>query len=169
TAPGKPRIRRSPTSQSAPPPVRTRPDRQAGPIACASTTSCFASKKRSARAPCMPGVRRCASRRRLRLHKLVLLRHGESTWNKENRFTGWTDVDLSDRGREEAAAAGRLLREGGYVFDVAYVSVLKRAILTMVEALNAVDRLWIPVQKNWRLNERHYGALQGLNKAEKSA
>ncbi|HEV3062915.1 MAG TPA: 2,3-diphosphoglycerate-dependent phosphoglycerate mutase [Vicinamibacterales bacterium] len=100
---------------------------------------------------------------------LVLLRHGESTWNRENRFTGWTDVDLSERGREEAAEAGRLLREGGYVFDVAYTSVLKRAIRTMIAALDAVDRLWVPVEKNWRLNERHYGALQGLNKAETAA
>jgi len=101
--------------------------------------------------------------------KLVLLRHGESAWNRENRFTGWTDVDLSERGREEAAEAGRLLREGGYVFDIAYSSVLKRAIRTMIAALDAVDRLWIPVEKNWRLNERHYGALQGLNKAETTA
>jgi 2,3-bisphosphoglycerate-dependent phosphoglycerate mutase len=100
---------------------------------------------------------------------LVLLRHGESTWNRENRFTGWTDVDLSERGREEAAEAGRLLREGGYVFDVAYTSVLKRAIRTMIAALDAVDRLWVPVEKSWRLNERHYGALQGLNKAETAA
>jgi 2,3-bisphosphoglycerate-dependent phosphoglycerate mutase len=100
---------------------------------------------------------------------LVLLRHGESTWNRENRFTGWTDVDLSERGREEAAEAGRLLREGGYVFDVAYTSVLKRAIRTMIATLDAVDRLWVPVEKSWRLNERHYGALQGLNKAETAA
>jgi 2,3-bisphosphoglycerate-dependent phosphoglycerate mutase len=103
------------------------------------------------------------------MHKLVLLRHGESTWNKENRFTGWTDVDLSDRGREEARAAGRLLREGGYTFDLAYTSVLKRAIRTLGIALDELDRLWIPVTKNWRLNERHYGALQGLNKAETAA
>jgi 2,3-bisphosphoglycerate-dependent phosphoglycerate mutase len=103
------------------------------------------------------------------MHKLVLLRHGESTWNKENRFTGWTDVDLSERGREEARAAGRLLREGGYTFDLAYTSVLKRAIRTLGIALDELDRLWIPVTKNWRLNERHYGALQGLNKAETAA
>jgi len=103
------------------------------------------------------------------MHKLVLLRHGESTWNKENRFTGWTDVDLSERGREEAAEAGRLLREGGYVFDVAYVSVLTRAIRTLNIALDGLDLLWIPVIKHWRLNERHYGALQGLNKAETAA
>jgi 2,3-bisphosphoglycerate-dependent phosphoglycerate mutase len=103
------------------------------------------------------------------MHILVLLRHGESTWNKENRFTGWTDVDLSDRGREEAAEAGRLLREGGYVFDVAYTSVLKRAIRTLWIALDALDLMWIPVTKDWRLNERHYGALQGLNKAETAA
>src|SRR6476661_3204435 len=101
--------------------------------------------------------------------KLVLLRHGESTWNKENRFTGWTDVDLSDRGREEAAAAGQLLKEGGYTFDVAYTSMLKRAIRTLGIALDAMDLLWIPVTKDWRLNERHYGALQGLNKAETAA
>jgi 2,3-bisphosphoglycerate-dependent phosphoglycerate mutase len=100
---------------------------------------------------------------------LVLLRHGESTWNKENRFTGWYDVDLSDRGRAEADEAGRLLREGGYVFDIAYTSVLKRAIRTLCAALDALDLLWIPVIKNWRLNERHYGALQGLNKAETAA
>jgi 2,3-bisphosphoglycerate-dependent phosphoglycerate mutase len=103
------------------------------------------------------------------MYKVVLLRHGESTWNKENRFTGWTDVDLSERGREEALEAGRLLREAGYVFDQAYVSVLKRAIRTLWIALDALDQMWIPVEKNWRLNERHYGALQGLNKAETAA
>jgi 2,3-bisphosphoglycerate-dependent phosphoglycerate mutase len=103
------------------------------------------------------------------MHRVVLLRHGESTWNRENRFTGWTDVDLSDRGREEAAAAGRLLQEGGYVFDQAYTSVLKRAIRTLGIALDTLDQLWIPVVKDWRLNERHYGALQGLNKAETAA
>jgi 2,3-bisphosphoglycerate-dependent phosphoglycerate mutase len=103
------------------------------------------------------------------MHQLVLLRHGESTWNKENRFTGWTDVDLSERGREEAAEAGRLLREGGYVFDQAYVSVLNRAIRTLWIALEEIDQMWLPVEKNWRLNERHYGALQGLNKAETAA
>jgi 2,3-bisphosphoglycerate-dependent phosphoglycerate mutase len=101
--------------------------------------------------------------------KMVLLRHGESTWNQENRFTGWTDVDLTGKGREEAAEAGCLLREGGYVFDLAYTSVLKRAIRTLGIALDALDLLWIPVTKNWRLNERHYGALQGLNKAETAA
>ena len=101
--------------------------------------------------------------------KLVLLRHGESTWNKENRFTGWTDVDLSDKGREEAAAAGRLLRDEGFVFDIAYTSVLKRAIRTCWMALDELDLLWIPVERDWRLNERHYGALQGLNKAETAA
>lgn len=100
------------------------------------------------------------------MHKLVLLRHGESVWNRENRFTGWTDVDLSDRGREEAQEAGRLLRDGGYVFDTAFTSVLKRAIRTLWYSLDALDLMWIPVEKNWRLNERHYGALQGLNKAE---
>jgi 2,3-bisphosphoglycerate-dependent phosphoglycerate mutase len=103
------------------------------------------------------------------MHTLVLLRHGESTWNRENRFTGWTDVDLSERGLEEAKAAGRLLQEGGYTFDVAYTSVLKRAIKTLDFTLDALDRLWIPVTKHWRLNERHYGALQGLNKAETAA
>jgi 2,3-bisphosphoglycerate-dependent phosphoglycerate mutase len=101
--------------------------------------------------------------------RLVLLRHGESTWNKENRFTGWTDVDLSERGRDEAKAAGRLLKEGGYTFDTAFTSVLKRAIRTLWTALDELDLLWIPVTKDWRLNERHYGALQGLNKAETAA
>jgi 2,3-bisphosphoglycerate-dependent phosphoglycerate mutase len=101
--------------------------------------------------------------------KVVLLRHGESTWNNENKFTGWTDVDLSDRGRAEAATAGRLLKEGGYEFDVAFTSVLKRAIRTQDIVLDVLDRMWIPVTKSWRLNERHYGALQGLNKAETQA
>src|SRR6186997_656375 len=100
------------------------------------------------------------------MHKLVLLRHGESTWNRENRFTGWTDVDLSERGRKEAQEAGRLLKEGGYLFDSAFTSVLKRAIRTLWYSLDALDLMWIPVEKNWRLNERHYGRLQGLNKAE---
>jgi len=103
------------------------------------------------------------------MHTVVLLRHGESTWNKENRFTGWTDVDLSERGRAEAEEAGRLLREGGYVFDLAYTSVLTRAIRTLWIGLDVLDQLWIPVTKSWRLNERHYGALQGLNKAETAA
>ena len=103
------------------------------------------------------------------MHTLVLLRHGESVWNKENRFTGWTDVELSDRGREEAREAGRLLKEGGYVFDLAFTSVLKRAIKTLGIALDVLDELWIPVVKSWKLNERHYGALQGLNKAETTA
>jgi len=103
------------------------------------------------------------------MHKLVLLRHGESTWNKENRFTGWTDVDLSEKGREEAKEAARLLREGGYTFDIAFTSVLKRAIRTLGIVLDHLDLLWIPVTKDWRLNERHYGALQGLNKAETAA
>ncbi len=100
---------------------------------------------------------------------LVLIRHGESTWNRENRFTGWTDVDLTDTGREEARTAGRLLREGGYVFDVAFTSVLRRAIRTLWTVLDEMDLMWIPVQHSWRLNERHYGALQGLNKAETAA
>ncbi len=103
------------------------------------------------------------------MYKLVLLRHGESTWNRENRFTGWTDVDLTDRGREEAAEAGRLLKDGGYIFDQAYVSVLKRAIRTLWIALDQLDQMWLPVEKTWRLNERHYGALQGLNKSETAA
>ena len=103
------------------------------------------------------------------MYTVVLLRHGESTWNQENRFTGWTDVDLSEKGREEAREAGRLLKEGGYIFDLAYTSVLKRAIRTLWIALDALDLLWIPVTKDWRLNERHYGALQGLNKAETAA
>jgi 2,3-bisphosphoglycerate-dependent phosphoglycerate mutase len=103
------------------------------------------------------------------VHKVVLLRHGESTWNKENRFTGWTDVDLTDRGRAEAQEAGRLLREGGYVFDIAFTSVLERAIRTLWIALDVMDLMWIPEEKSWRLNERHYGALQGLNKAETAA
>ena len=94
------------------------------------------------------------------MHKLVLLRHGESTWNKENRFTGWTDVDLSDKGRDEAREAGRLLKEGGYSFDVAFTSVLKRAIRTLWIALDGLDQMWLPVEKSWRLNERHYGDLQ---------
>jgi 2,3-bisphosphoglycerate-dependent phosphoglycerate mutase len=101
--------------------------------------------------------------------KFVLLRHGESTWNQENRFTGWTDVDLSERGRAEALEAGRLLRDGGYKFDIAYTSVLKRAIRTLWTTLDVLDLMWIPVINSWRLNERHYGALQGLNKAETAA
>ena len=103
------------------------------------------------------------------MHKLVLLRHGESDWNRENRFTGWTDVDLSAQGTEEARAAGRLLKAGGWGFDAAHTSVLKRAIRTLHIALEELDQLWIPVRKDWRLNERHYGALQGLNKAETAA
>lgn len=97
---------------------------------------------------------------------LVLLRHGESTWNRENRFTGWTDVDLSERGLEEARQSGQLLEDGGYAFDLAYTSVLKRAIRTLWIALDELDQMWVPVIKSWRLNERHYGALQGLDKAE---
>lgn len=103
------------------------------------------------------------------MHTLVLLRHGESTWNLENRFTGWTDVDLSPKGLGEAHEAGRLLKAGGYLFDVAYTSVLKRAIRTLWIALDEMDQMWIPVHDSWRLNERHYGALQGLNKAETAA
>ncbi|MDP8256082.1 MAG: 2,3-diphosphoglycerate-dependent phosphoglycerate mutase [Candidatus Alcyoniella australis] len=103
------------------------------------------------------------------MHKLVLLRHGQSTWNQENRFTGWTDVDLSDQGRVEALEAGRLLGEGGYDFDIAYTSVLKRAIRTLWIVLDEMDMMWLPVERHWRLNERHYGALQGLNKAQTAA
>ncbi len=100
------------------------------------------------------------------MYKVVLLRHGESEWNKKNLFTGWTDVDLTEKGREEAKTAGELMLEAGFVFDIAYTSVLKRAINTLHIALAEMDLLWIPEIKSWRLNERHYGALQGLNKAE---
>ncbi len=100
------------------------------------------------------------------MRKLVLIRHGESLWNRENRFTGWVDVGLSEKGIEEAVAGGRLLKKEGYVFDVAYTSVLKRAIKTLWIVLEEMDLMWIPVHRSWRLNERHYGALQGLNKAE---
>ncbi len=103
------------------------------------------------------------------MHRVVLLRHGESSWNLENRFTGWTDVDLSDVGRAEALRAGQLLRDSGFVFDVAFTSVLKRAIKTLWIALEEMDLMWIPIHNSWRLNERHYGALQGLNKAETAA
>jgi 2,3-bisphosphoglycerate-dependent phosphoglycerate mutase len=100
------------------------------------------------------------------MYKIVLVRHGQSSWNLENRFTGWTDVDLSDLGREEARKAGELLKAEGFKFDIAFTSVLKRAIRTLWIVLDELDRMWIPVEKSWRLNERHYGALQGLNKAE---
>jgi 2,3-bisphosphoglycerate-dependent phosphoglycerate mutase len=103
------------------------------------------------------------------MHTLVLLRHGESTWNKENRFTGWTDVDLTDKGRAEAAEAGRLIAAAGLTFDVAYTSLLTRAIRTCFITLDEMNLLWLPVERSWRLNERHYGALQGLNKAETAA
>lgn len=103
------------------------------------------------------------------MHKLVLIRHGESLWNKENRFTGWTDVDLTEKGREEARAAGRLMKEEGFTFDQAFVSLQRRALSTLWLALDEMDLLWIPTEKSWRLNERHYGALQGLNKAETAA
>lgn len=103
------------------------------------------------------------------MHKLVLMRHGESQWNLENRFTGWTDVDLTETGREQARKAGELLKNEGYTFDLAYSSVLKRAIRTLWIALDAMDAMYTPVGVNWRLNERHYGALQGLNKAETAA
>lgn len=100
------------------------------------------------------------------MHKLVLIRHGESTWNLDNRFTGWTDVDLTPTGIEQAKQAGRLLKAQGFEFDVAYTSVLKRATRTLWHVLDEMDRTWLPVVNSWRLNERHYGALQGLNKAE---
>jgi len=103
------------------------------------------------------------------MYKIVLLRHGESLWNRENRFTGWTDVDLTEKGVEEARAAGELLKTQGFLFDRAFTSRLKRAIKTLHIVLDALDQLWIPVESSWRLNERHYGALQGLNKAETAA
>ena len=103
------------------------------------------------------------------MYKLVLIRHGESTWNKENRFTGWTDVDLTEKGVQEAYEAGRVLKEAGFEFDFSYTSVLKRAIKTMNIVLDVMDQDWLPVERHWRLNERHYGALQGLNKSETAA
>ena len=103
------------------------------------------------------------------MHKLILLRHGESDWNRENRFTGWTDVDLSPAGIEEAHHAGRILLDRGFTFDAAFTSLLKRAIRTLWIALDEMDLMWLPVYRSWRLNERHYGALQGLNKAETAA
>ncbi|MCC7392892.1 2,3-diphosphoglycerate-dependent phosphoglycerate mutase [Candidatus Sumerlaeota bacterium] len=103
------------------------------------------------------------------MYKIVLLRHGQSAWNLDNRFTGWTDVDLTDQGREEARAAGRVLKADGFEFDLVYTSVLTRAIRTMQIAMSELNQLWVPVVRDWRLNERHYGALQGLNKAETAA
>jgi 2,3-bisphosphoglycerate-dependent phosphoglycerate mutase len=103
------------------------------------------------------------------MKKIVLIRHGESVWNKENRFTGWTDVDLSEKGAAEAVKAGDLLKKEGYTFDIAFTSVLKRAIRTLWSVLDRMDLMWIPVRNSWRLNERHYGALQGLNKSETAA
>ena len=103
------------------------------------------------------------------MHRVVLLRHGESVWNQENRFTGWTDVGLNEKGQAEARTAAQLLKQGGYEFDLAFTSVLKRAIKTLWIVLEEMDRMWIPVRNSWRLNERHYGALQGLNKAETAA
>jgi 2,3-bisphosphoglycerate-dependent phosphoglycerate mutase len=103
------------------------------------------------------------------MYKLVLVRHGESLWNKENRFTGWYDVDLSEKGKEEAKKAGQALKKEGYTFDVAFSSVLKRAIRTLQIVLDEMDLMWIPVNRSWKLNERHYGALQGLNKSETAA
>ncbi len=105
----------------------------------------------------------------IKMYKIVLMRHGESQWNLENRFTGWADVDITETGRQQAWDAGKLLKNEGYTFDVAYVSVLKRAIRTLWTALDAMDMMYLPVKKSWRLNERHYGALQGLNKAETAA
>lgn len=101
--------------------------------------------------------------------QLVLIRHGESAWNRENRFTGWVDVDLSEKGLNEAKQAGRLLKAGGFEFDQVYTSILKRAIRTMWITLDEMDRMWLPVERSWRLNERHYGALQGLDKGETAA
>ena len=103
------------------------------------------------------------------MFRMALVRHGESAWNRENRFTGWTDIDLTETGQQQARQAGTLLRQAGFEFDVAFTSVLKRAIRTLNIALDEMDRLWIPVHKNWRLNERHYGALQGLDKGETAA
>jgi 2,3-bisphosphoglycerate-dependent phosphoglycerate mutase len=103
------------------------------------------------------------------VNQLVIVRHGESTWNKENRFTGWTDVDLSEKGRHEAKEGGQVLKKEGYTFDIAFTSVLKRAIRTLWSIQDEMDLMWIPVHRSWRLNERHYGALQGLNKAETAA
>ena len=103
------------------------------------------------------------------MHKLVLIRHGQSQWNLDNRFSGWADVDLTEQGMAEAREAGRLLTEGGYSFDVAHTSVLKRAVRTLWGVLDAMDLMWLPVVTDWRLNERHYGDLQGLNKAETAA
>lgn len=103
------------------------------------------------------------------MHKLVLIRHGQSSWNLENRFTGWTDVDLSDQGRSEAQSSGQILKADGYEFDIVYTSVLKRAIRTMWIVMDELDQMWLPVIRDWRLNERHYGALQGLNKSETAA
>src|SRR5262245_29376370 len=178
TARARPRTRRLPTLPSAPAPVKSRPGPPAAPIACASTTNCCASRKSSGRPrdtlARLPFGRACPQRTarsrkgfsRATMHTLVLLRHGESTWNRENRFTGWTDVPLSERGVEEARAAGRTLAQEGYGFDVAYTSLLKRAIKTLWLALEELELMWIPIHDSWRLNERHYGALQGLDKAE---
>jgi 2,3-bisphosphoglycerate-dependent phosphoglycerate mutase len=116
--------------------------------------------------PALSGTRKTPNYRIPTMHKLVLIRHGESTWNLENRFTGWTDVPLTATGVAQAQQAGRLLKEAGYEFDEAYTSMLKRAVWTLWHALDTLDRTWLPVHHDWRLNERHYGALQGLNKAD---
>src|SRR5262249_41287460 len=116
-----------------------------------------------------PGELKSFDERRAPVYKLVLLRHGESDWNRENRFTGWTDVDLSPTGIEEARRAADQLLDRGFTFDLAYTSLLKRAVRTLWIALDGMDLMWIPVHRSWRLNERHYGALQGLNKAETAA
>jgi 2,3-bisphosphoglycerate-dependent phosphoglycerate mutase len=124
---------------------------------------------RSSRSKADVGERQYYSPKGRNMHKVVLLRHGESVWNKENLFTGWTDIDLSEKGREEAKDAGVVLKGQGYSFDVAYTSLLKRAIRTLWITLDEMELMWIPVIRDWRLNERHYGALQGLNKAETAA
>src|SRR5262245_32080426 len=174
TAPAKPRTAPLPTSRSAPSRARSRRGRPAAVIESRSTTSCFVSRRSSAPPRGTRAVPRSSSlrhpcRQRDTMYRLVLLRHGESVWNNENRFTGWTDVDLSEKGREEAREAGRLMAAEKFEFDLAFTSVLKRAIRTEFIALDEMDQVWIPGQKSWRLNERHYGALQGLNKAETAA
>src|SRR3990167_9311217 len=155
TDPARQRIRRSPTSPSARRPAKSKPARQAARIGSASTTSCCVSKRNSGPRRCLPAARPSArpqddqATTHDQMVKLVLLRHGESTWNKENRFTGWTDVDLSDKGKEEAKKDGELLKREGFIFDIAYTSVLKRAIRTLWTVLDEMDLMWIPVIRNW--------------------